>query len=218
MPIAFAAANSFTTKRCCISGSPPLMVNPPDMTFRPGWYFLSSSVALATLTGIPFVIVQVSGLWQYRHRHMQPVVQATTRTPGPSTADPVVNECRNPMSPDASALRTSVSGTFRPRSTRSSNGLFAARGVCTAVLWSDNWGVSVERPIDDVHLLLAREPHEVDRVAGHPNRESRIFLGVVHRIEERVAIEHVDVHVEAGGAEECVEHRRQVGDAIFGNA
>ena len=42
---------------------------------------------------------------------MQPVVHATTRTPGPSTADPVVNECRNPMSPVASAVRTSVSGT-----------------------------------------------------------------------------------------------------------
>ena len=28
---------------------------------------------------------------------MHPVVQATTRTPGPSTVDPVVYECRNPM-------------------------------------------------------------------------------------------------------------------------
>ena len=34
---------------------------------------------------------------------MQPVVQATTRTPGPSTVEPVVKECRNPMSPVASA-------------------------------------------------------------------------------------------------------------------
>ena len=34
---------------------------------------------------------------------MQPAVQATTRTPGPSTAEPVVNECRKPMSPVASA-------------------------------------------------------------------------------------------------------------------
>ena len=42
---------------------------------------------------------------------MQPAVHATTRTPGPSTAEPVVNECRNPMSPVASAVRTSVSGT-----------------------------------------------------------------------------------------------------------
>ena len=35
---------------------------------------------------------------------MQPAVQATTRTPGPSTAEPVVNECRKPMSPVASAV------------------------------------------------------------------------------------------------------------------
>src|SRR4051812_30738227 len=179
MPIAFAAADSFTTKRCCISGSPPLMVNPPDMTFRPGWYFLSSSVALATLTGIPFVIVHVSGLWQYRHRHMQPVVQATTRTPGPSTADPVVNECRNPMSPDASALRTSDSGTLRPRFTRSSNGLFAVTGVSTVVFGSDTCRLSVKCPIDNVHLLLAREPHEVHRISRHSNRKSWIFLRVL---------------------------------------
>ena len=59
---------------------------------------------------------------------MQPAVQATTRTPGPSTAEPVVNECRKPMSPVASAVRTSVSGTSSPRSTRSSNGLFASSG------------------------------------------------------------------------------------------
>ena len=57
---------------------------------------------------------------------MQPVVQATTRTPGPSTVEPVVNECRKPMSPVASAVRTSVSGTSLPRLTRSSNGLFAS--------------------------------------------------------------------------------------------
>src|SRR6188508_1543957 len=102
---------------------------------------------------------------------MQPVVHATTRTPGPSTADPVVKECRNPISPDASALRTSESGTFRPRSTRSSYGLFAASGVCTTVSSSDTGRPSVERPIDDVHLLLAGEPNEVHRVARHPNRE-----------------------------------------------
>ena len=60
---------------------------------------------------------------------MQPVVQATTRTPGPSTVEPVVNECRNPMSPVASAVRTSDSGTSLPRLTRSSNGLFASSGV-----------------------------------------------------------------------------------------
>ena len=33
--IDFAAAKSLTTNRCCISGSPPLMVRPPDMIFSP---------------------------------------------------------------------------------------------------------------------------------------------------------------------------------------
>ncbi len=41
---------------------------------------------------------------------MQPVVQATTRTPGPSTAEPVVKECRKPMSPEASASRDRLLG------------------------------------------------------------------------------------------------------------
>ncbi len=90
------------------------------MICSPDRYFLSSSVARATVTGIPLVIVQVSGLWQYWQRHMHPDVHTTTRTPGPSTADPVVKEWRNPMSPVASAVRTSVSGTLAPRLTRSS--------------------------------------------------------------------------------------------------
>jgi hypothetical protein len=109
MPIAFAAAaRSFAAKRCCISGSPPLRVKPPAMTFRPVAVLPNSSAARARVTGSPLLIVQVSGLWQYRQRHMQPVVHATTRTPGPSTAEPVVKECRKPMSPVASAVRTSA--------------------------------------------------------------------------------------------------------------
>jgi hypothetical protein len=42
-----------------------------------------------------------------------------------STAEPVVKEWRNPMSPEARADRTSASGTPLPRLTRSPNGLFA---------------------------------------------------------------------------------------------
>ena len=90
MPIFFAAASSLAANRCCISGSPPLSVKPPDMTLRPWRYLPSSSAAFATDTGMPLLSVQVSGLWQYWQRHMQPVVHATTRTPGPSTVEPVV--------------------------------------------------------------------------------------------------------------------------------
>src|SRR5262245_54740799 len=128
---------------------------------------------------------------------MQPVVHATTRTPGPSTAEPVVNECRNPMSPDWRAARTVCSGTPVPSFTRSSNGLFAASsGVCVAGGGS-GIGAAVERAVHDVHLLLAAETDEVDRVPRHANRQTRVFFGVLHRVEQHLAVEHVDVHVEA---------------------
>ena len=92
MPISFAAANSLAAKRACISGSPPDSVKPPFITFRPVAYLRSSSVARAIVTGMPFDSVQVSGLWQNLQRNMHSVVQATSRMPGPSTAEPVVNE------------------------------------------------------------------------------------------------------------------------------
>ena len=66
---------------------------------------------------------------------MQPVVHATTRTPGPSTVEPVVNECRNPMSPVARAVRTSDSG----------QGL---AGVDAKLEWT----VGLERPCGDLAL------------------------------------------------------------------
>src|SRR3954471_10314730 len=119
---------------------------------------------------------------------MQPEVQATTRTPGPSTADPVVNEWRNPMSPVASAVRTSVSGMPAPRFTRSSNGLFASIVVVPASGMVD---LTMERPVDHVHLLLARQPHEVHGVPGYANRQARVVLRVLHGIEQRLAVQHV---------------------------
>src|SRR6516225_1338236 len=142
---------------------------------------------------------------------MHPVVQPTTRMPGPSTADPVVKECRNPISPCARAVRTSVSGTSLPRSTRRSKGLFASNGTRFASL---AWAMSVpslrssgavESAVDDVHLLLAGEPHEVHCVTRYPDGEARIFFRMLHGVEQRLAIEHVDVHVKAGDAEVRIE-------------
>ena len=75
---------------------------------------------------MPLVTVQVSGLWQYRQRQLQPAVQATTRTPGPSTAEPVVNECRKPTSPVSTDFLTNDSCTPPLWFTRNSNGLFAS--------------------------------------------------------------------------------------------
>ena len=85
------------------------------MAFRPVAYRWTSAIARLSGTGMPFLSVQVSGLWQNWHRNMQAVVQPTSRIPGPSTADPVVKEWRKPKSPVLSAVFTSVSGTFAPR-------------------------------------------------------------------------------------------------------
>src|SRR5262245_25497680 len=121
---------------------------------------------------------------------MQPDVQATTRMPGPSTAEPVVKECRNPMSPVASAVRTSASGTSFPRLTRISYGLFAASGACAdgGVGACPIATLSVERAVDHVHLLLAGQAHEVHRVARDADGEVRVLLRVVHRVHQRLAV------------------------------
>src|SRR4026207_1642932 len=107
---------------------------------------------------------------------MQPLVHATTRTPGPSTVEPVVNECRNPMSPVARAVRTSDSARAWPGLTRRSNGLCASS-------WPSSTPASpVERPVDDVHLLLPRQADEVDRITGDADGQARILLRVVDSV------------------------------------
>src|SRR3569832_540162 len=101
---------------------------------------------------------------------------------------------------------------FFALSTLSSKGLFAssdAGSSATAAI-----SASVKCSGDDVHLLFARQPHEIHGIAGHPDRETRIYLRMIHRIHQRLAIEHVDVHVIAGRAEERVEHRGEVGHAL----
>ena len=63
MPIAFAAANSFTAKRSCISGSPPLSVEAAGHDLQAVAVFAQARRrAFASVTGMPLVIVQVSGL------------------------------------------------------------------------------------------------------------------------------------------------------------
>src|SRR5690606_12979925 len=70
--------------------------------------------------------------------------------------------------------------------------------------------LSVEGPRDDVKLLLTGEPHEVHRVAGDPDGELRVLLRVLHGLVEGVAVEDVDVHVEALGAHVGVEEADEV--------
>src|SRR5579884_1716453 len=110
---------------------------------------------------------------------MHPAIHATTRIPGPSTVEPVVNECRNPMSPLASAARTPFSVTSAPRFTRSSNGLFAS-SVGPAAGGRSAMQRSMECSIDNVQLLLACQPHKLDSVPGDANGEVRILLRMIH--------------------------------------
>src|SRR5262245_51510323 len=119
------------------------------------------------------------------------------------------------MSPDASAERTSDSGTCVPRLTRMTNGFGASSDLLPTSTVSGMAAASMECAIDHLHLLLPREPHEVHGVARHPDGEVRVFLRMVHGVEQRLTVQHVDVHVISRRAEERVEHRGEVRDAIF---
>ena len=44
----------------------------------------------------------------------------------------------------------------------------------------------------------------------------RVFLRVIHRVEQHLAVEHIDVHVITAAAEERVHHADEVRDLIFG--
>ena len=69
---------------------------------------------------------------------------------------------------------------------------------------------AVEGAVDDVHLLLAGQAHEVHRVTGNADGELRVFLRVIHRVEQHRAVEDIHVHVISAGAEERVQHAHQV--------
>src|SRR6516164_7461910 len=99
------------------------------------------------------------------------------------------------MSPLCRADRTLVSGTSLPRSTRSSNGLLASSDGDWGAASFDMTLGSVERAVDHIHLLFSGKADKVHRIPRHPDREIRILLRVVHRIQQSLAIEHVDVHV-----------------------
>lgn len=68
------------------------------------------------------------------------------------------------MSPLAKAARIVVSGTFRLRFKRSSNGLFPSSDTRCSVSFSSMAFTAVEGSIDHIHLLLACQPHEVDGI------------------------------------------------------
>src|SRR5271154_802842 len=97
------------------------------------------------------------------------------------------------MSPLASAERTSVSGTFSPRCTRRTKGLLASNETGFKV--SGMTGAPMESSINHIHLLLARQAHEVHRVSRDANGKVRVLRGIIHCFQQRFTIENIDVHV-----------------------
>ena len=65
-------------------------------------------------------------------------------------------------------------------------------------------------------LLLTGQLDEVHRVPGHPDRELRVLLRMLHRVLEGLAVEHVDVHVEAGRHDVGIQHADQVRGLLVG--
>src|SRR5678816_3839806 len=62
-----------------------------------------------------------------------------------------------------------------------------------------------ETAVHDIELLLAREAHEVHRVTRDADSELRIFVRIVHRIEQRLLAQDVEIHMESALAKEHVE-------------
>lgn len=84
-----------------------------------------------------------------------------------------MNEWTKPISPVASAVRTSVSGTCRPWSTRSSKGLFASKETGYTDRLSFMLQTSAKSSINQVQWLFSSQSHEVYCVAGHADRPVR---------------------------------------------
>src|ERR1700739_1015542 len=74
---------------------------------------------------------------------------------------------------------------------------------------------SMERATDHIHLLLTSQPHEVDGISRDTNRQMRVLLRMIHRIQKRVTVQYIYVHVIARVAEKRIEHASQIGDAII---
>src|SRR5947207_1107000 len=102
-----------------------------------------------------------------------------------------------------------------PRCVLNSNGDFASSEAASGAAegpMTTSTSLSMECAVDHIHLLLTGQSHEIDCVAGHANGQARVLFRMVHRIDQRFAVEDIHVHVKTGGSEVPVEDRRQVGD------
>src|SRR5215831_5669372 len=65
--------------------------------------------------------------------------------------------------------------------------------------------LAVEGAADHVPLLLRRQTHKVNSITRDAYRELRVLVRVLHRVLERLPINHVEVHVEPTTIEVDVE-------------
>ena len=73
----------------------------------------------------------------------------------------------------------------------------------------------MERAVHHVELLLAGQPDEVHGVAGNPDRELRILLRMIHRVEQHLAMQHVHIQMVPALGEITVEQRNQILTLLF---
>src|SRR6185503_16703295 len=76
---------------------------------------------------------------------------------------------------------------------------------------------SMESPVDDIHLLLARQPNEIHCISRNTDRQVWIVLRMVHRIKKGRAIQHVHVDVITGSAEERIQHTGKICYPVVSN-
>ena len=74
--------------------------------------------------------------------------------------------------------------------------------------------MGVEGAVDHIHLLLAGQLDEVDRVAGHPDGKLRILLRMIHGVQQHLPVEDVDIDVMTALAEITVQQAHQVVRAL----
>ena len=69
---------------------------------------------------------------------------------------------------------------------------------------------AVEGALDDLQLLLPGQAAEIHRIAGHPDGQAGVLLGMLHGVDEGLTPE--DVHVQMVGplAEVAVQNGDQV--------
>ena len=68
----------------------------------------------------------------------------------------------------------------------------------------------MECSADNIHLLLAGQLDEVHRVSGNTDSQLRIFLRMLHRIEQSGSVKHIDIEMVSAVSEVTIEQADEV--------